>query len=167
MSLLLVQKILLSNMNFSWFFSVCFTLHSRSLLIFLKIFWPHHRACACMGAQLLQSCPTLCDPMDYSPPGSSVHGILQSRILEWVATPSCRGSSWPRDWTRISCVSSIAGRFFTTKPPGKPHHRACGILIHQPGMEPPVAPALGAQSLNHWTTRKVPAAPYSYLCSHL
>ena len=50
------------------------------------------------------------DPMDYSPPDSSVHGILQARILEWVAMPSSRGSSWPRDWTQ---VSSIAGRFFT------------------------------------------------------
>ena len=40
-----------------------------------------------MRAQLLQSCPALCDPMDYSPPGSSVHGILQSRILQWVAMP--------------------------------------------------------------------------------
>ena len=48
-------------------------------------------------AKLLQSCPTLCDPMDYSPPGSSVHGILQARILEWVAMPSSRGSSQPRD----------------------------------------------------------------------
>ena len=50
-------------------------------------------------AQLLlsQSCPTLCNPMDYSPPGSSVHGVLQARILEWVAMPSSRGSSQPRD----------------------------------------------------------------------
>ena len=55
-------------------------------------------------------CPALFDPMDCSLPGSSVLGILQSRILEWVAVPSSRGSSWPRDWTRVSC---IAGRFFT------------------------------------------------------
>ena len=46
-----------------------------------------------------QPCPTLCDPMDCSPPGSSVRGILQARILEWVAMPSSRGSSWPRDRT--------------------------------------------------------------------
>ena len=46
--------------------------------------------------------------MDYSPPGSSVHGILQARILEWVAMPFARGSSRPRDWTCISCVSCIA-----------------------------------------------------------
>ena len=48
-------------------------------------------------AKLLQLCSTLCDPMDCSPPGSSVHGILQARMLEWVAMPSSRGSSQPRD----------------------------------------------------------------------
>jgi len=54
-------------------------------------------------ARSLQSCLTLCDPMDCSsPPGSSVHGILQARILEWAAMPSSRGSSWPRDWTHIT-----------------------------------------------------------------
>ena len=46
-----------------------------------------------------QSCPTLCNPRDCSPPGSSVHGILQARILEWVAIPFSRRSSWPRNWT--------------------------------------------------------------------
>ena len=66
------------------------------------------------------SCPTCCNPMDCSPPGSSVHGILQARILEWVTLPSSRGSSWPRDQTHISWVSWIAGRFFTTEPPQKP-----------------------------------------------
>ena len=55
-----------------------------------------------MHVQSLQSCPTLCDPMDRSPPGSSVHRILQARILEWVAMPSSKGSSQPRNWTRIS-----------------------------------------------------------------
>ena len=49
-----------------------------------------------------QSCPTLCDSMDCSAPGSSVHGILQARTPEWVAMPSSRGSSWPRDWTCVS-----------------------------------------------------------------
>ena len=50
---------------------------------------------------------TLCDPMDCSPPGSSVHGILQARILKWVSISSFRGSSWPRDWTHLSYVSCI------------------------------------------------------------
>ena len=63
-----------------------------------------------------QSCPTLCDPMDCSPPGSSVHGILQARILEWIAIPFSRGSFWPRDQTR---VFFIAGRFFTVWATGK------------------------------------------------
>ena len=63
-----------------------------------------------------QSCPTLCDPMDCSPPGSSVHGLLQARILEWIAIPFSRGSSRPRDGTQVSC---IAGRFFTVRPPVK------------------------------------------------
>ena len=56
-----------------------------------------------------QSCPTLCDPVDCSPPGSSVHGILQAGILEWVAISFSRGSSWPKDRTQ---VSRIAGRLF-------------------------------------------------------
>ena len=57
-----------------------------------------------------KSCLTLCNPMDYRPPGSSLHGVLQARILEWVAIPFSRGSSQPRDQTWVSC---IAGRFFT------------------------------------------------------
>ena len=73
----------------------------------------------CVHAKLLQSCPTLCDSMDCSPPGFSVCGILQAAILEWVVMPSSRGSSWPRNWTCISCVSCIAGRVFTTEPLGK------------------------------------------------
>ena len=58
-------------------------------------------------AKSLQSCPTLCNPIDCSLPGSSVHGILQARILEWVAMPSSRGSSQPRDRTHISYISCI------------------------------------------------------------
>ena len=61
------------------------------------------------GECLAQSCPTLCNLMDCSPPGSSVHGILQARILEWVAISFSRGSSQPRDGTWVSCV---AGRRF-------------------------------------------------------
>ena len=55
----------------------------------------------------LQSCLTLCDPMDSSPPVSSVRGILQVRILEWIAMLSSRGSSWPRDSTPVSYVSCM------------------------------------------------------------
>ena len=60
-----------------------------------------------------QSYPALCNPMEYSPPGFSVHGILQARILEWVAIPFSRGSSRPRDGTQVSSVSCTAGGFFT------------------------------------------------------
>ena len=62
---------------------------------------------------MLQYCPTVCDPMDYSPPASSLYGISQARILEWVAMPSSRGSSQPKDQSHVSCVSCIAGGFFT------------------------------------------------------
>ena len=62
---------------------------------------------------------TLYDPMHYSPPVSSVHGILQARMLEWVAMSSSRGSSQPRV---RACISCIAGRFFTTEPLGKPSY---------------------------------------------
>ena len=61
-----------------------------------------------LAVLIAQQCLTLCDPMVCSPPGSSVRGILQARILEWVAIPFSRGSSWPRDRTHVSC---IAGRF--------------------------------------------------------
>ena len=60
--------------------------------------------------EVTQSCPTLCDPMDHNLPGSSIHGILQARILEWVAISFSRGSSPPRDRAQ---VSRTAGRLFT------------------------------------------------------
>ena len=78
------------------------------VLIFLGIFKDVFLTRVC--AKSLQSCPTLCNPMDCSPPGSSVYGILQARIREWVAMPSSKGSSQPRDQTQASL---IAGRFFT------------------------------------------------------
>ena len=58
----------------------------------------------CSAAQLY---PTLCNPMDRNPPGSSVHGVFQARMLEWVAISSSRGASPPRDQARISCVACI------------------------------------------------------------
>ena len=53
-----------------------------------------------------QLCPTLCNPMDYSPPGFSGHGILQARVLQWVAIPFSKGSSRPKDYTQVSCTAS-------------------------------------------------------------
>ena len=69
---------------------------------------------------------TPCNPKDCSPPGSSVHGNLQARILEWVAIPSFRGSSQPRDQTHVSC---IAGRLFRAEPPGEPNHFIMYVYI--------------------------------------
>ena len=85
----------------SWFFQLYLLMNHRSVLS------ENVHARYVLVSQL---CPTLCDPMDCSLPGSSVHGILQARILEWVAIPSPRKSSLPRDQTWVSC---IAGRFFT------------------------------------------------------
>ena len=66
---------------------------------------------ACMCAKSLQSCPNICNPMDCSPPGSSVLGILQARIQEWFAMPSSRVSSQPRYGTWVSYVSCIGKQF--------------------------------------------------------
>ena len=80
-----------------------------------------------------QSCPTLCDPVDYSPPGSSVHGILQASILERVAMPSSRGSSRPREPTRISCVSCTGRQILCHgaigKAPGEPGNPSTPLLV--------------------------------------
>ena len=74
-----------------------------------------------MHAQSCQLCPTLCDPMDCSPPSSSAHGISQARILEWVAISSSKGSS------RLMSPA-LAGRFISTVPPGKLRNIEVGIL---------------------------------------
>ena len=79
-------------------------------VLWKDIFYPvnsHTSHLTCVCVLLTQLCPFLCDLMDYSPPGPSVHGIFQARILEWAAIPFSRGSSWPRDQTCISCISCI------------------------------------------------------------
>ena len=70
---------------------------------------------------MAQFCPVLFDPMDWSPLDSSIHGILQVRIFEWFPLSYSRGSSWPRDWTWISC---IAGGFFTVWATRKAYYKA-------------------------------------------
>ena len=80
--------------------------------LFQLLYYPEMKA----KVLVAQSCLTLRDPMDCIPPGSSVHGILQTKILEWVATPFSRGSPRPRDQTQ---VSRIVGRFFTFWPSGE------------------------------------------------
>ena len=74
---------------------------------------------ACCGGvvSVAESRLTLCDPMNGSLPASSVHGISQARTLVWVAVFFSRGSSWPRDWTCVSCISK---QILNTEPPGKP-----------------------------------------------
>ena len=96
----------------------------------------------CMHTKSLQSCPTLCDPMDSSPPGSSAHGISQARILEWVAISFSRGSSWPRDRTCISCIGEQALYSWAAREQGK--HR----LKRDPGhSQRPQAPSCLSQQL--------------------
>ena len=86
----------------------------------------------CTCALSLRSCLTLCDPTDCSPPASSVHGILQAKILECVALLSSRVSSWPRDRT---CVSCIAGGFFTAEPLGKQYIYICYIFFNHSSVD--------------------------------
>ena len=82
-----------------------------------------YKSCVHVCAKSRQSCPTLCSPLGCSLPGSCVHGILQTRILEWIAIPSSRGSSQPRDQTHISYIPSI-GRW---------------VLYHQHHMGSPIS----------------------------
>ena len=92
-------------------FSILWKTLSRALFLFLTanfsspVLWKWK-----VKVLVTQSSPTLCDPVDGSSSGSSVHWILQARVLEWVAIPFSRGSPWPRDRTQ---VSRIAGGFFT------------------------------------------------------
>ena len=99
------------------------------------IYSPTHRSpypvphwLSTVGVSLSQSCLTLCDPMH-----STIHGILQTRILEWVAFPFSRGSSQPRDRTQVSC---IAGGFFTNWVTGKPKNTGVGSLSLIQGIFP-------------------------------
>ena len=125
--------------------------------------------------KVAQSCPTLCDPMDYTIRGIlqdyTVHGILQAKILEWVAFPFSRGSSQSRDWTRVSC---IVGGFFTSwvtreahweirwrqvreGPEGHskvaPHSECPGEVLSAPDQDEITCVSLSpAQSDDSWTT---------------
>ena len=77
--------------------------------------WINEWICCC--SSVAKSCPVLCNPMDYSLPGSSVHGIPQARILEWIALPFSRGFSQPRDRTWIFCTAADS---LASEQPGKP-----------------------------------------------
>ena len=91
----------------SWFLNTIVTHTHTYIYTYINT---HVCVCAFLCVLIAQSFPTLCDPMGSSLPGTSVYGILQARILEWVAIPFSRGSSQPRDQTWVSC---IAGRLFT------------------------------------------------------
>ena len=109
------------------------------MFIFNTLVFSHvHISVSCVYAQ---SCQTLHDPVDCSPPGFSVHGVFHAKILEWVAISTSRGYSPPRARTQVSCTYCIAGGFFTTESSGKPRisvylatqwvETSCFYLAHQ------------------------------------
>ncbi|CAI9178405.1 unnamed protein product [Rangifer tarandus platyrhynchus] len=122
-----------------------FLLHSKSpqgaaqvQLQWLKAWWPQYplfNDMMCMRAKSFQSCLTVCDPVDCTPPASSVPGILQTRMLEWVAMPSSRGSSRPRDQTLVSCLLHWQAGSLPIGPPG---NMAGTFFVHtqQPRLGP-------------------------------
>ena len=97
----------------------CWIINSNPVIwaigILANVHKEEHYLCCC--SLVAQSCSTLCDPLDYSLLGLSVHGILQARILQWGGISLSRVSFWPRNGT---CVSCFTGGFFTTELPGKP-----------------------------------------------
>ena len=126
-----------SNKNFSWlhcserysiFFLSCQQAGTGSvcdtyIVLKLSVWWllmNHLIYESPVRAKSLQLCLNLCDPMDCSPPDSSVRGILQARILKWVAMPCFRGSSRPRDQTGISCFPHRQAGSLPLVPPEKP-----------------------------------------------
>ena len=103
---------------------------SSTLVLQLKLLQSRSIFTSFAAVQSLSYVQLFCDPMDCSPPGSSVRGTSQARILEWVAISSSRGSSPPRDRTRVYWLFCIAGGFFTTDPPGKSFHIHKTIQSH-------------------------------------
>ena len=88
--------------------------------------------CVCICLLVVQSCPTLCDPIDYSPPGSFVREILHARILEWIAIPFSRRSSRPRDGTWIhKSAHKLQAHLLQSKPPGQPNRQQSCTLKKQ------------------------------------
>ena len=101
-----LQSTVSQRVGHDWATSLSLSLHARE-----------YHTCVLSHAQVI------CEPMDCSLPGSTVHGIFLARILEWVAFSSSRGSSRPKNGTPVSCIT---GKFFITEPLGKPteHHAA-------------------------------------------
>ena len=114
-----------SQLTWKWFFFLfscfCYWYHQFQALgpptpkLYLTLLSPSRFIHMLSYNELVaQPCPTLWDPMDCNLPGSSVHGILQARILEWVATPFSRESSQPRDWTWVPCTAGGFCIFWAT-----------------------------------------------------
>ena len=103
-----------AKLGYLWDFSYC-TWTFGTIFLEIESIWTllwvkkcmHRQECQVIHAKSLQSCLTLCNPMNCSSPGSSVHGILQARILEWAVVSYSTGASQPRDLTRLSYVSCI------------------------------------------------------------
>ena len=99
-------------------------IHYSKIIVFVYFLHVSAKRVSTIRAKLFHSCLTLCDPMDYSLPGSPVHGILQARILEWVVMPSSRGSFQSRDSICISYIYLHWQRgSLSIVPPGKPYSR--------------------------------------------
>ena len=126
----------------SWTMHFYFVCHSV-WIIYLTM-W----VCVCCVCSVTRSCLTVCDPMDCSPLGSSVHGIFQARILEWVAISSSRGSSKPRVQTWVYCISWIGQQ----------------ILYHCDTWEATYLTIKGIlkKSLNHWLICSTPSGNVCY-----
>ena len=107
-----------------------------------------------------QLCLTLCNPMDYNLPDSSVHGILQVRILQWIAVPFSRGPSWPRNGIQVSC---IAGRFFTIWAIREAHLRKCYPMKSRPSWIKFKALGLRYPNLYHQLLPTHPTSPLPVL----
>ena len=169
------SKFNMNHFNYFWMITdIHYESESFLMLLTRHVFQASHlfsSVCVCT-LKLLSSCLTLWDHMDYSLPRSSVHGILQAGMLEWVAKPSSRGSSQSSNGTY---VSGIADGFFTHWATWEacvwvhvcvcvlyicnfiyifwPYHTACRILISRLGIEP-MTPEMKAKHLNHWTARE-------------
>ena len=106
---------------------------------------------ALLVSEVTQSCPTLCNPVDCSLPGSSLHGILQARILEWVAISFSRGSSQPRDRTRVSHIADRRFNCWATREA----HMSCMIDVKSLCLSEPQLPYLLDRDNTHSFLHKV------------
>ena len=112
--------------------------------------------CVCACVKSLQSCLPLCDPMNCNPPGSSLHGILQARILEWIAMPSSRGSSGPRDQTWVSSLQHWqVGSLLLA-----PHGKSTQMLYSSFNCSGPEDYLDILQWVNEWMIKQIVEEPY-------